>query len=58
MTNCRVAAETLGAEKITLTAAHSDLLSPFRNHGFEVEDSEMGRMAMEVGIGFPMEVIL
>lgn len=56
MENCRSAAEEIGANKITLTAAYGKLLDPFRAHGFEVEDSEMGRMAVSFGMGIPMEI--
>lgn len=58
MANCRSVAKEIGANKITLTAAYGELIDPFREHGFEVEDSEMGRLAEEFGMGIPMEIII
>lgn len=58
MKNCREAAEGIGADKITLTAAYIGLVEPFQQHGFEIEDSEMGRMAAKFGRGIPMEINL
>lgn len=56
--NCRAAAAEIAAEKITFTAAYAELVDPFRKHGFEVEESDFGRMALEFGMGIPMEMRL
>ncbi|TKA95421.1 hypothetical protein FAZ78_16940 [Cereibacter changlensis] len=56
--NARAAARAIKAEKMTLTASHSELLPVFTAHGFEVENSEMGRMAAKFGLGIPMELLL
>ncbi|WP_442782689.1 hypothetical protein [Collimonas fungivorans] len=41
--------------QLTLTAASLEIVSVFSRHGFEVEDSKMGRLAMRLGGGIPME---
>lgn len=58
MENCRNISSEAGIEKITLTAAYAELVEIFQKYGFEVEDSEMGRMAVQFGVGVPMEIKL
>lgn len=53
--NMQRKAEDLGCEQLTLTAAMRDQVDLFRSFGFAVEDSKMGRLAMEIGFGIPME---
>lgn len=44
-----------GHEQLTLTAAFRDLVALFRHHGFVVENSLAGKIAMQCGAGIPME---
>jgi len=48
-------AVNLGCEQLTLTAARRDQVGLFSRHGFLVEDSESGRILLELGAGIPME---
>lgn len=53
--NMRNYARVKGYRKLTLTAAHSDLVPLFKEHGFAVEDSIAGRMGLQAGMSIPME---
>lgn len=48
-------AKSRGLKQLTLTAASGDLVPLFKKHGFEVEDSHVGRFALDVGMGIPLE---
>jgi len=48
-------AEELGCEQLTLTAGTLDQVNLFKQHGFVVEDSEVGRRGLDWGVGIPME---
>ena len=53
--NMQREAEHLGCEQLILTASMRDLADLFKRFGFVVEDSEMGRVGLEIGCGIPME---
>jgi hypothetical protein len=53
--NLQRKAKELGCEQLTLWAAARDQARLFGRYGFTVEDSDMGRFAMRVGRGIPME---
>ncbi|EJU9973497.1 hypothetical protein N5M11_003784 [Vibrio alginolyticus] len=48
-------AHELNCDFITLTAASIEQVGLFKNYGFEVRDSDAGRLAMQFGMGIPME---
>lgn len=49
-------AEGLGG--LSLMAATRSLVTVFERHGFKVEDSEVGRMALRMGVSVPMRIDL
>jgi hypothetical protein len=53
--NLQRKAKELSCEQVTLVAAGRDQVNLFGRYGFAVEDSDMGRFAMKVGKGIPME---
>lgn len=53
--NLQRKAKELGCEQLTLVAAAGDQARLFGRYGFTVEDSDMGRFAMKLGCGIPME---
>jgi hypothetical protein len=55
LANMQRKAEELGCEQLTLTAATLDQVNLFKQHGFVVEDSEVGRRGLDWGVGVPME---
>ncbi len=48
-------AEQLHCEQLTLVSARDELVPLFERYGFAVEDSEMGRRGMKLGVGIPRE---
>lgn len=44
-----------GQQQLTLTAADSDLVPLFQEHGFVVENSIAARMGLQLGMSIPME---
>jgi hypothetical protein len=53
--NMHLKAKELGCNQQTLTAAMTENVALFRRFGFDVEDSEFTRLALELGFGIPME---
>lgn len=47
-------ARRIGAQRITLTAANSDLYDQFQRYGFQLADTRSAPMAVKYGAGIPM----
>ena len=47
-----------GIDRILLTAASGDLIPLFKKYGFDVDDSPIAQMALDVGYGIPMQLLL
>ena len=52
--NCKLYCREHAIGEITLCAADIDLVPFFRMHGFMVDDTQAGRIALEAGLGIPM----
>jgi hypothetical protein len=52
--NLFVCARERDSSAITLVAAHRALVPVLNTCGFDVENSELGRQGMALGIGIPM----
>lgn len=52
--NCKIYCREHAISEITLCAANIDLVPFFKIHGFTVDDTQVGRIAVEAGLGIPM----
>lgn len=55
MRNLEDAARAAGCDELTLTSTTGENVGLFKGYGFNVEDSNTGRLAMKYGFGIPME---
>jgi len=53
--NMEGVAEKIGCEQLTLIAATKDEMKLFARYGFKVEDSDLARFAMKMGVAITMD---
>lgn len=53
--NMQTVAEEIGCEQLTLIAGTQDEMKLFQHHGFDVEDSDLGRFGVEHGVAIMMD---